>query len=228
MNLRLSTHVIRCFSVEFILIVIMFHFPSEAFASFLSSGGMPVQDAGGANCLATQEIELVKLLNDYRARRGLSKVTASLSLTKVARIHADDLQNNRPDQGKDARGMKCNMHSWSSKGFWKGGCYTGDHLYADLMRQKPRELTANAYDDVGYEAAYWNSNTPIDPQTVIESWLRSSDHRALLFETNKWEGINFVSVGVGFSNNYAVIWIGTLKDPLGSLLPCSQTKQKQL
>jgi uncharacterized protein YkwD len=179
-----------------------------------------------ASCLSPQETEMIRLVNHYRERRGLPPVPVSRSLVMVARLHALDLQQNRPDQGSDSRGMTCNMHSWSSRGDWKPGCYTNDHRNADLMRAKPREITGNVYREAGYEAVYWISSPPVDPQLVLEGWAKSPDHRALLFESGKWVGINFKALGVGVTDNFAVLWFGTMRDPLGTLLPCSTVRDK--
>jgi uncharacterized protein YkwD len=90
------------------------------------------------------------------------------------------------------------------------------------MRNKPREITSNAYDDVGYEIVYWTSVSPTSPTKAFESWAKSPAHRALIFETGKWAGINFKAVGVGISDNYVVLWFGPTLDPLGPLPHCTK------
>jgi hypothetical protein len=174
-------------------------------------------------CLSAQEAELIMLVNRYREQRGLPSIEVSRSLTTVARLHASDLQHHTPNQGTDSRGMECNMHSWSSHGSWTAGCYTSDHRFADLMRSKPREITANAYDGAGYEVVYWTSGQPTTPALAFESWSRSPDHRALLFETGKWSGIHFKAIGAAFSENYVVLWFGQRTDPQGSVPPCENS-----
>ncbi len=171
-------------------------------------------------CLTDQEAEMVRFVNQYRVHSNFPPVKVSRSLVKVARIHAADLQKHRPDLGHDSKGMRCTTHSWSSHGEWTPGCYTPDHRNADLMRNKPREITNYAYDDVGYEIIYWRSKSPVVPEQAIEGWIKSQDHRALLFETGRWAGIDFKVVGVGIADNYLVLWFGPSIDPLGSLSPC--------
>jgi hypothetical protein len=161
------------------------------------------------------------LINQHRYRRGLAAVSVSKSLTQVARIHVRDLQINRPDQGHDPRGLDCNMHSWSARGYWVPVCYTADHYYAGLMRSKPGEITQGGFDEDGYEVVYWSSKSPVVPALVAAAWLRSPAHRSMLFETGKWAGTSFKSVGVGFSENFAVLWYSPVSDLRGSLPLCN-------
>jgi hypothetical protein len=183
------------------------------------------QKRDAADCLSAREADLIKMVNQYRERRGLPSIPVSRSLATVARLHASDLQNHTPDKGIDSRGMDCNMHSWSSYGNWTAGCYTNDHRFADLMRSKPREISANAYDDVGYEIVYWTTGQPTTPALAFESWNKSPDHRALIFETGKWAGIRFKAIGAAFTENYVVLWFGPLQDPSGSLSPCEDGRR---
>ena len=84
-----------------------------------------------AQNLSEQEQELYNLIMEYRAQKKLPPIPLSKSLTFVARTHAKDLGDNRPDI------KKCNMHSWSKKGNWTSCCYTSDHKKAECMWNKP-------------------------------------------------------------------------------------------
>jgi uncharacterized protein YkwD len=138
-----------------------------------------------APCLSDQEAEMIRLTNQQRESVGLPAVPASRSLFKVARTHVLDLQENQPNQGKDPRGLDCNLHSWSAMGYWKPVCYTSDHYYADLMRYKPGEINAKKYNNAGYEVVYWISRGPIDPKLVLDGWLGSLKHRTVRSATRK-------------------------------------------
>lgn len=179
----------------------------------------------GTPCVSAREAELVWLINNDREFRGLPPLQVSRALSKVARAHAVDLQINRPDLSAYALGMDCNMHSWSSRGNWRPGCYTSDHRNDDLMKNKPREITDYAYDEKGYEAVYWVSEPPVVPFIALLFFLKSSEHRDLLFESGKWSGIKFRAIGVGISNNFATVWLGTIIDPLGTLPDCGSGQQ---
>lgn len=179
-----------------------------------------LEERGNFSCLSPREAELFRLLNDYREKHGLPPIANSRSLNKVARIHAIDLYNNNPAEGKDLRGQECNLHSWSDQGFWSAVCYTSDHAYAELMRNKPREITGDAYPGAGYENAYWTSAHEIVPIKALESWKKSIPHNAVILETGKWQQNNLLAMGVGVYKNYALFWVGTMVDPDGPLQPC--------
>ena len=68
------------------------------------------------SCLSSKEAELIRLVNEYRESQGLPHIENSRSLNMVARIHAIDLFENSPAEGKDSRGYDCNLHSWSKNG----------------------------------------------------------------------------------------------------------------
>ncbi len=171
-------------------------------------------------CLSPKETELVKRVNEYRENNGLPPITISKSLTKVARFHAIDLHENRPDEDKDSRGENCSLHSWSDRGLWTPVCYTNDHLYAERMWDKPREITNNVYTGDGYENAYWTSESEVTVTRVLDGWKRSPTHNALILETGIWQRSNWLAFGIGIYKNVAVIWFGNMTDPVGSQAAC--------
>jgi uncharacterized glyoxalase superfamily protein PhnB len=151
--------------------------------------------------LTQSEEELYRLLMEYRKQKNLPSIPISSSLSFVAKTHANDLQNNSPEG-------KCNMHSWSDKGRWNSCCYTSDHAMARCMWDKPRELTS--YKGNGYEIAHWNSGKA-SPIGALNGWKSSPGHNAVIINggvwTEKWNAI-----GIGISENYAVVWFGMEKD----------------
>jgi hypothetical protein len=179
-----------------------------------------LEERGLFSCLSQKEAELVRLINEYRTSNGLPPVANSRSLNKVARIHAIDLR------GTDSRGMECNLHSWSKRGFWSPVCYTSDHFYMHFMWVKPQEITDNVYDDVGYENVYWISGDNIFPTRVLERWRTSPEHNALILETGKWAQSHWRALGVGIYRDVAIIWVGSMDDPLGPLRACRGTSPK--
>lgn len=187
---------------------------------FKSSASLDDVEGINLSCLSPKEAELARLLNEYRKRHGLPPLSGSRSLTRVARVHAMDLSENRPAVGKDSRGEDCNLHSWSARGFWTPVCYTGDHLYAEGMWSKPREITNYLYTGNGYENAYWTSDSEVTVYRVLESWKKSPSHNALILETGIWKGITWPAFGVGIYRNVAVIWFGDSVDPLGPMAAC--------
>jgi hypothetical protein len=150
-------------------------------------------------------------VNAYRASMGLPAVPRSRSLDRVARAHVADLETWHPDQGTDARGMRCNSHSWSAHGAWTPVCYTPDHAYAANMWNKPAQITRGAYPGYGFEIAFGEAGAVIDPDEAIQGWKSSSAHNAVILEQGVWRDAHWQAMGVGVSRGYAVVWFG--KEP---------------
>jgi hypothetical protein len=181
-----------------------------------------LEESGEFSCLSEKESELFRLVNEYRESRGLPPIANSRSLNKVARIHAIDLVMNSP--ATDSRGLDCTLHSWSDQGAWKPVCYTKDNSSAEAMWDKPREITNLTYTGDGYENAYSSSEKEVTPAKVLDAWKSSPSHNAILLESGVWEGSNLLAFGVGIHKNHAVIWVGSLNDPLGPMQACLAAK----
>lgn len=148
--------------------------------------------------LSEEEIKLYELVMEYRAKNGLPSIPLSVSLTKVAKAHVEDLQVNKPVTSK------CNLHSWSDKGPWMACCYTNDHANANCMWSKPRELTS--YKGNGYEISFWTSGSATATQ-ALNGWKTSSGHNSVIINAGIWNK-KWNAIGVGLSENYAVVWFG--------------------
>ena len=168
-------------------------------------------DSGG--CLSQQEKELYNLIMAYRRTKKLPKVQLSASLTKVAQLHAEDLQNNRPSKGR------CNMHSWSETTSWKRCCYTSDHRNPKCMWDKPRELTD--YEGDGYEIAHWFS-IGATPESALEGWKKSKGHNEVMINRGIWKQVEWNAIGIGIKDEYAVVWFGRETDPAGKPQICEE------
>ncbi len=172
----------------------------------LSSNATTISD-----CLSTEEKELYELIMAYRKEKGLPRVELSSSLTKVAKLHVRDLQNNNPLSGK------CNLHSWSRTANWKKCCYTDDHRNAECMWNKPKELTE--YQGDGYEIAHWNS-AGVSPNSAFEGWKKSRGHNEVMINKGIWKQVKWGAIGIGMYEQYAVVWFGKEKDPVGKPANC--------
>lgn len=189
-------------------------FPESATKTIMSR---VLNESGEFSRLSEKEAELFMLINEYRESQGLPAIANSRSLNKVARVHAIDLAENSPAQGQDSRGLDCSLHSWSDKGSWKQVCYTKDHVYAEGMWDKPREITNFTYTGDGYENAYSTGEREVTPAKVLAAWKASPSHNAILVESGVWKGGNLLAFGVGIYKNHAVMWVGSLVDPLGPM-----------
>lgn len=175
------------------------------------NGGETGVDCGGA-CAACpfacsdDAVELVRLLNEYRASRGKSAVPASTSLCFVAHAHVVDLSEHAPAVGV------CNLHSWSDQGPWSPCCYTADHAQAACMWDKPGELTD--YPGYGFEVAA--GGIGFSPAQALDLWKHSSAHNAVLLSEGAWADIPWRAAGAAFYDTYAVMWFGGESDPAGA------------
>lgn len=160
--------------------------------------------------LSEEEANLYYLINEYRESLGLSKLSFSKSLTKVARAHVKDSHDYTPRLQLDSRGVQGNLHSWSKHGNWSGGAYTPDHEYAEIMWDKPRELTS--YQGSGYEISVYYS-LGIDPQLALDLWRGSRPHNNVIIGDNDWSFIT--TMGVAIDENYSHVWFGGDEDPEG-------------
>lgn len=163
-----------------------------------------------ANSLTQKERELADLVNQYRRSLGLSEMKISKSLTIVARTHVYDSNVNHPENNKDSRGIKGNLHSWSNKGNWTAVVYTPDHYYSSLMWSKPSELTT--YKGNGYEISCYSSNT-MTASGAFNSWKDSAGHNAVMAGYGAWSQLKVM--GIAIEGNYAHIWFGNDDDPAG-------------
>lgn len=172
------------------------------------------QYANTADCLTPQEAQLAELVNDYRQQNGLARIPVSFSLSSVGQWHVWDLETNDPVAGL------CNLHSWSAArpALWNAVCYTGA-AQAAQMWNKPGQITDGDYPGNGYENSAWTSGT-ITAVDALQMWKGSPGHNQVILNLGIWAGQTWRAMGMGVSQHYAVLWFGTLTDPLGGMSPC--------
>ncbi len=156
-------------------------------------------------CLSKEEKKLYDMMMRYRATKGLGKIPLSPKLTKVAKLHAIDLQENF--NLKNVK--KCNPHSWSKNGDWTSCCYTNDHAKAECMWEKPKEIAE--YEGYGYEIAYYSSKGA-SAEEGLEGWKKSPGHNPLIINSGIWEKIEWQAMGIGFYGEYGIVWFGEQQD----------------
>lgn len=170
-------------------------------------------------CISPGEMELYRLINDYRKMYSLPPVPLSVSLSYVAAMHARDLFLHHPDRGA------CNFHSWSDKGTWKPFCYPGDETKKTSVWDKPREMTR--YPSKAYEIVYWENN-PLVRDTVIMVWKTEEYFNNFLLNSGKWQGRSWNAIGIAVYENYACAWFGEVTDPQGEVTVCGAKPVKQV
>ena len=165
-------------------------------------------------CLSAEEKKLYEVLNAYRETLDLKSIQYSPSLSMVAQAHVKDLAENYDylSQGK------CNPHSWSKKGKWKGCCYTSDHKKPECMWEKPMEI-AN-YNSKGYEILYFASNGAT-AAAALKGWQESPSHHPVMINSGVWEQADWNAMGVGIYREYAAVWFGVMEEPGVAIKPCN-------
>jgi hypothetical protein len=158
----------------------------------------PVRASGA---MSDDEVQLYRMLMDYRRNSGQPSIPVSPSLSRVARMHVRDLEAHPPSGS-------CNLHSWSAYGPWKSVCYSGSEC-ATYMFSKPRELTG--YDGNGYEIVAWSSGRML-PDHALDLWEGSSTHNSVIVNSGCWERLRWKAVGLAISGSYAVVWFGEESD----------------
>lgn len=157
------------------------------------------------------EIRLYQIIMEYRSEHGLPEIPFSVSLTKVAQIHAKDVYDYYHEIPNG-----CNPHSWSAHGTWTKCDYYGDHRNAEGMWNKPRELTS--YKGNGYEIAHYYSppqSGNCTPEGSLKGWQGSPGHNAVILNQGIWKSHGWNAMGVGMYKGVACVWFGEEHDPEG-------------
>jgi hypothetical protein len=150
-----------------------------------------------------EELNLIKLINQYRATKKLPPIKISKSLSHVAQLHAKDMAQ-YPAKGK------CIAHSWSPNGNWKPCCYTIDHRQAQCMWEKPREITN--FKGNGYENAAMGVNTAFE---ALQLWKSDAPHNDVIVNQSIWKRYKWKSLGVCLYQGQACMWLSDEDDPDG-------------
>lgn len=159
---------------------------------------VPAGGSGGEGC-SEGALEIIKLLNAYRAENGLPSIPSSKSLCKVGAAHvAESATMTSPNQSG-----QCNMHSW------KDCCYTEDHGNMACMQAKPAEMTC--YAGKGYENSAWQTPS-ISPAGAMEMWKGSPGHNSVMINLGSWANQEWKAVGAGINEEFAHLWFGAEAD----------------
>jgi len=186
------------FSFKILLILLVF----LSSAQFLAAQ-KPLPDNF---CISAQEKVLFDKINQLLQEYSMKPLKLSASLSYVAKIHVDDLLNNKPDTSV------CNLSSWSDKGNWTACCYNPYVLNQDCMWDKPKELTN--YPFRGYEVAGYFEET-FTADSVIDLWSREKEVINMLTAEGAYSKKNWVCMGIGMNKNYVSVWFGQRADAAG-------------
>lgn len=125
-------------------------------------------DSQPAFTLTTKERLVIGLVNKERSKRGLAAVRANVSLVKAARAHSAEMVHRR---------------------YFSHDSYSG--------RSFASRLIAHGYAKTGYsswsvgECIAWGQGLLGTPQAIVNAWMHSPSHRAIILTPR------FRDVGVG-------------------------------
>lgn len=118
--------------------------------------------------LTAKEQLVIQLLNKERTSRGLAPVSANASLVKAARAHSTEMVHRR----------YFSHNSYNGRAFWS-------------------RLIDFGYGRTGYrswavgECIAWGQGLLGTPQAIVDGWMHSASHRAIILKPS------FRDVGVG-------------------------------
>ncbi|CAN5262840.1 hypothetical protein BH10ACI1_BH10ACI1_11410 [soil metagenome] len=141
----------------------------------------------------SQEKELYRLVNEYRAQNNLPPIPLSDALNIVANRHLLDLILN----------LNTLTHGWSNCPYDINNTDTWKCVF-----ESPKRLKVN-YSGKGYENLYRTSRGNAIPASALEAWKKSPMHNALILNLNNWKNTQFDSCGIAISGQYAAIWFGS-------------------
>ncbi len=173
-------------------------------ACLLSTSSWAVDECTGQTILKSsacagdgieaEELKLHKLVNEYRAEKGLPAIALSPALSVVANRHVQDLDKN----------LKKLDHGWSDCAY-----KPRDQSTFNCMWKAPQRL-GTSYKGNGYENAAFSSD--MNAVNALAMWKKSSAHNNVILNQSIWKQLKWKSLGIGIYNGYAVLWFGDLID----------------
>jgi hypothetical protein len=175
------------------VLVIFFALPAAAFSQIDCNGKSLFTEK---KCLgdevSSQEKELFKLINDYRAQNKLPQISLSASLSALANRHLLDLAIN----------VGSMTHGWSNCPYDLGNQNTWN-----CVSESPQRLKIG-YAGEGYENLYRNKAGDATPMLALEAWKKSALHKSLILNLNFWSAKKWDAFGVAIRGEYVALWFG--------------------
>lgn len=136
------------------------------------------------------EIELFRLINEYRRQNNLPEVRESKTLYLIANRHLIDLNFN----------LKKLTHSWNDCEFNLNDSKTWKCIFDAPKKFDP------AFSGTGYENVYYNSKGKFSPAEALEAWKKSPLHNAAILNLDSFKDSKWIAGGVAIDGQYAALW----------------------
>lgn len=143
--------------------------------------------------ISSQEKDLYRMVNEYRAQNNLPQIPISESLSLVANRHLLDMTLN----------LKSFSHGWSNCAYDVNNEKTWNCVF-----ESPKRLNSG-YDGKGYENLYRTKTGNANAALVLEAWKKSDLHNSLLLNLKAFKDIKFDAFGVAINGQYAALWFGS-------------------
>ncbi len=144
--------------------------------------------APAAVSLNSYERQVVKLVNKQRAKRGLHALRVNASLVRAARRHSTDM---------------------STQKFFGHTSLSGQTCFRRMIRHGYKR-TGYRYWKAGENIA-WGAGIYSSPVVVVDGWMKSKGHRAVLLTRNfRNIGVGAVKTTDGFGDYDGTVWFFTL------------------
>jgi uncharacterized protein YkwD len=139
--------------------------------------------ASASVTLTPKEQSVVTLINQIRSQYGLAKLSVSTPLTRGARSHSTEM---------------------GSKQYFSHNSYSGETFSRRLIRLGYIR-TGYTYWKAGENIA-WGAGLYSTPELVVDNWMHSDAHRAVILTKN------FRQIGIGVTQ--CAEGFGTCSDPV--------------
>ncbi|WP_108658534.1 CAP domain-containing protein [Acuticoccus kandeliae] len=152
--------------------------------------------------LSLDELELYKLMMDYRASLGLPDIPLSKSLTLVAGRHVlDTVENSKGYVG----------HNWSDAPYDSADSSTYPNMW-DAPQRLGTPYTGSGFEiSTGYLGNAINLYD-VTPQSALTNWQNSAPHNDVITNGGPWT-TPWMAIGVGMKDGVAHVWFGWDTDP---------------
>lgn len=152
----------------------------------------------GDDTLSLKELELYKLIMDYRSEAGLPEIALSKGLTITAGRHAADTVLN---EGAYVG------HSWSDAPYDGNDATTYPNMW-NAPQRLGTDYTGNGYEIstgfTGSGVTEWD----MTPELALSGWQGSTPHDNVIMNRDIWVNLEWKAIGVGMRDGVAHVWFG--------------------
>eukprot|EP00914_Ancora_sagittata_P009741 GHVO01018484.1.p1 GENE.GHVO01018484.1~~GHVO01018484.1.p1 ORF type:complete len:275 (+),score=35.86 GHVO01018484.1:38-826(+) len=170
---------------------------------------------GGCRAMNWVEVNVLNLINEKRADANLATLTVSQTLNRAAFYHTENNMRTSPVDVQDC----VSLHSWLGASHetvpYESCCYDNDSY---CMWFKPMELSGYYFTALSFEISQYSSWSYFEhgEDFIVNGWVKSDGHRALMLNEGAWAGYSWKHMGVSITQHFAHVWFTDHIDPFGT------------